>query len=195
MLIFTPSVLVLSTGLILSRLVTGSLWLAIGWHTTWDFAQWSLFGISPLWRTRRRGDAGRGRPPVLHGLVEVPGQLASPPASERGGKPNRKPHKQGTGPLQSVGESSRSKTHRGRPMAIFHGFWDGPLLFGHHQGEWHPDCSSVLVAQNGNVTRRRAMRHPLQRGCHHSATIGTYRRAATPEGAPTTYESRFRSPI
>ncbi len=84
MLIFTPSVLVLSTGLILSRLVTGSLWLAIGWHTTWDFAQWSLFGISPLWRMRRRGDAGRGRPPVLHGLVEVPGQLASPPASERG---------------------------------------------------------------------------------------------------------------
>ncbi len=52
MLVFIPSMLVLSTGLILSRLVTGSLWMAIGWHTAWDFAQWAVFGISPLWSMR-----------------------------------------------------------------------------------------------------------------------------------------------
>jgi membrane protease YdiL (CAAX protease family) len=48
MLIFIPSVLIISTALVMTRLLTGSLWLAIGWHTAWNFAQHYVFGISAV---------------------------------------------------------------------------------------------------------------------------------------------------
>jgi len=72
MLTFIPSVLIISTGLILSRLVTGSLWLAIGWHTAWDFAQWSVFGISPLWNTHPLIAARMTGPAWLVGPIGMP---------------------------------------------------------------------------------------------------------------------------
>lgn len=47
-LVFVTNAVVISSFLILTRLVTGSLWFGIGWHAAWNWAQGSLLGISVL---------------------------------------------------------------------------------------------------------------------------------------------------
>lgn len=70
MLIFLPSVLIISTALVITRLLTGSLWLSIGWHTAWDFAQTYLFGVSAV---------GRGVHPLIAVKMTGPAWLVGAP--------------------------------------------------------------------------------------------------------------------
>jgi membrane protease YdiL (CAAX protease family) len=45
---FVVHAMLLSVALILCRLVTGSLWLAVGWHAAWNWSQYYLFGIAQM---------------------------------------------------------------------------------------------------------------------------------------------------
>lgn len=47
-LMFVVSLTLMTALLVLSRLLTGSIWPAIGWHCAWDFVQDSVLGISAV---------------------------------------------------------------------------------------------------------------------------------------------------
>jgi membrane protease YdiL (CAAX protease family) len=72
------SALLVTTFLVLTRLLTGNLWLAIGWHWGWNWAQNDVFGLSQVDRADR-GDA------LLHLTQRGPHVfVGTPPAIEGG---------------------------------------------------------------------------------------------------------------
>ncbi len=86
-ILFVLSALVLTAFLVASRLLTGSLWLAIGWHAGWDWLQTAVLGVreievlpsgGALVAVERHGPAlfiGRGAA-LEAGLVSISVELA-----------------------------------------------------------------------------------------------------------------------
>jgi len=82
---FLLSAIVVTAFMTASRLVTGSLWLGIGWHTGWDWLQTIVLGITPgslprgapLWRVEQHGPpllVGRGQA-IEGGLLPIAAEL------------------------------------------------------------------------------------------------------------------------
>jgi membrane protease YdiL (CAAX protease family) len=83
---FLLSAIIVTAFLTASRLVTGSLWLGIGWHAGWDWLQTIVLGITPgslpggapLWQVEQHGPpllVGRGQA-IEGGLLPIGAELA-----------------------------------------------------------------------------------------------------------------------